>query len=165
MFHIGTLGEDVGISMRKFLLLFLISALTLSFGFNVWQVLNIQSLNSQIDELAYLKEQLKDPMVHLIDYEWEVVILDWEHQLVEVNFTLFNSGLSLAEFTLSIDLFDGDEHVASEEWMLNLNGTTVETLTKRFYLTKPAESCHIDCIEFYSIYFFENSKGYESPIH
>jgi len=111
-----------------------------------------------------------EPMVHLTDYEWTVIILDWEHQLVDVNFTLFNSGFSSANFTLSIDVFNSSKerpynHVASDEWEIFLNATTVETFTKRFFLTKPTESWHIDCIEFYSVYFFENSLGYEESIN
>ncbi len=158
--------------MRKLSFSILVSALILSFCINVWQAYNIQNLNSE-NQVLNLQlcdfDHIREPTVHLIDYEWAVTILDWEHQRVDVNFTLFNSGLSPTEFTLSIDLFDCSEedhhkYVDSNEWELTINRTTVETFNRRFYLTKPAESWHIDCIEFYSPYSFENSKGYESPI-
>jgi hypothetical protein len=159
------------------LALFLIIVFAASFAVNVWQAYTIQALNlhlqevsSGLNDLTLIQEQFSEPNVHLIDYEWNVRTLDWEHQRVEVNFTLFNSGIAPANFTLSIDVFDTskespDSHVTSSEWDLGLNGTTVETFTKIFYLTKPTESWHIDCIEFHSIYFFENSLGYETPIH
>jgi hypothetical protein len=157
--------------MRKLLFAILVSAF-LSVSFNVWQAYNIQNLNSENQVLnSQLSDfgHIKEPMVHLINYEWAVTILDWEHQRVDVNFTLFNSGLSPATFTLSIDLFDTSKegyhkHVDSNEWELTVNGTTVETFNKRFHLTRPAESNHIDCIEFYCPYFFENSLGYELSI-
>jgi len=157
--------------------LFLIIVFAASFAVNVWQAYTIQALNlhlqevsSELDALTLIHEQFSEPNVHLIDYEWDVSILDWEHQRVDVNFTLFNSGIAPATFTLSIDVFDTskespDNHVTSSEWNLVLNGTTVETFTKVFYLTKPTESWHIDCIEFHSIYFFENSLGHETPLH
>ena len=107
-----------------------------------------------------------EPVVHLIHYNWRVTKIDWEHQIVDVNFTLFNSGSEDAIFTLSIDLYDEeDKPVTSEEYQILLNGTTVQTFQKRFSLTRPEWNPPIDCIEFYCQYFFENSKGYEFPIH
>jgi len=158
--------------MHKLLFSISISVLVISLSINVWQFYNTQNLNSenhlltlQLNDLNYIKE----PMVHLVDYEWAAIIMDWEHQRVDVNFTLFNSGLSPANFTLCIDIFDSSKerpnnHVDSGEWELFLNGTTIETFTKRFHLTKPTDSWHIDCIEFYCPYFFENSLGYDASI-
>jgi hypothetical protein len=62
--------------------------LGVSICFNVWQTSKLWELNSEIDELKNLRE----PMVHLIYYEWKVIVINWEHEYVQVNYTLFNSG-------------------------------------------------------------------------
>ena len=132
---------------RSLLVLALTVALGISVGVNLWQFYNIASLNSELSRAR----------VHLVTYDWGIVASDWEYQIVQVNFTLFNSGRSDAEFTLSIDLFDGAEQVESEEWEFRVNATRAETVSKRIYVLKLTDNCHIDSIEFYCPYFHNSS--------
>lgn len=129
--------------------------LGISICFNVWQTSKIWELDSEIDELRNLRE----PLVHLIYYEWKVVVINWEHEYVQVNYTLFNSGYTNANFTLSIDLFDNQEPFKSKEWEIQVNATSKKVFTDvRIYCDLLVDPHHADAIEFNSIYFHEYSN-------
>jgi len=149
--------------MRKTTSFVLTCVLTISLVLNLWLTVSVMKLNS---EIAYLKQ----PVVHLITYDWCVLpgVPSWEFEYVQVNFTLFNSGYADAEFTLSIDVLDqtGNSFL-SEQMLIQINATSKREFNNlRFVHDLLFDSEHqVRGIEFYCIYFFENSLGYESSIH
>jgi len=70
------------------------------------------------------------PSVHLVGYEWDVKVVDWEHEYVEANITLLNSGNDSAEFTLEIDLYDDEQYFGCQLWRIELPANHEETFTK-----------------------------------
>ncbi|UCG44651.1 MAG: hypothetical protein JSV58_04385 [Candidatus Bathyarchaeota archaeon] len=72
------------------------------------------------------------PSVHLIAYEWDIRSgrPTWEHEYVEVNVTLLNSGNTSAEFTLEVDLYDEGEYFTCQLWKVKLPAQHEETFTK-----------------------------------
>ena len=145
------------------IVLLLIIALTISVSLNVFQFLNATNLESKLNELSFLKE----PMVHLVDYDWKVVPVNWEFEYLQVNFTLFNSGYAPANLTLSIDALDSEgKSFMSEEMEISINGTSKLTFTDvRLQHDLMFDHNEICGVEFYCPYFFENSMGYEESIH
>ena len=149
--------------MTKITSFVLICVLMTSLGLNLWFGVSVMKLNSEI-------EDLKQPMVHLVRYDWCVLpgVPSWEFEYVQVNFTLLNSGYADAEFPLSIDVLDqtGDSFL-SEEILVQINATSKQEFNDlRFVHDLLLDSEHqVSGIEFYCIYFFENSLGYLSLIH
>jgi len=132
--------------------------LMISLASNLWFAVSVMRLNSEI-------EYLKQPMVLLVRYDWRVLpgVPSWEFEYVQVNFTLLNSGYADAEFPLSIDVLDqtGDSFL-SEEMLVQINATSKREYNNlRFVHDLLFDSQHqVKGIQFYCIYFFENSSGY-----
>jgi hypothetical protein len=80
--------------------------------------------------LYYQPTPFTAPSVHLIGHEWDVKVVDWEHEYVEVNVTLLNSGNASAEFVLEVDLYDEGEYVTCQLWGIELPAKHEETFTR-----------------------------------
>lgn len=87
------------------------------------------------------------PSVDLVSYEWDVRVIDWEHEYVEVNITLLNSGNSSAEFTLEIDLYDDEQYFESQLWKIELPANHEETFTKTVLYELLVNKHHANAIE------------------
>lgn len=87
------------------------------------------------------------PSVHLVSYEWDVRVIDWEHEYVEVNITLLNSDNATAEFTLEIDLYDGEQYFESQLWKIELPANHEETFTKTVLYELLVNKHHANAIE------------------
>ena len=70
------------------------------------------------------------PSVHVVSHEWSIEVVDWEHEYVEVNITLLNSGNASAEFVLEVDLYDEEEYFAGRLWGIELPANHEETFTR-----------------------------------
>ena len=87
------------------------------------------------------------PPVHLVNYEWDVKVIDWEHEYVEVNITLLNSGNASAEFTLEIDLYDDEQYFGCQLWGIELPANHEETFTKNVLYELLVNNHHANAIE------------------
>lgn len=87
------------------------------------------------------------PLVHLVSYEWDVRIISWEHEYVEVNITLLNSANASAEFTLEIDLYDDEQYFESQLWEIELPAKHEETFTKKVFYELLVNKHHANAIE------------------
>jgi len=87
------------------------------------------------------------PSVHLVSYEWDVKVIDWEHEYVEVNITLLNSGNASAEFTLEIDLYDDEQYFGCQLRGIELPANHEETLTKNVLYELLVNNHHANAIE------------------
>jgi len=145
----------VNITKKNAIMAALICTLGVSICLNVWYAFNLIELTSQIAELEYLKK----PLVHLVSYQWKVVVVNWEHEYVLLNYTLFNSGYTDADFTLSIDLLDNRESFMSEEYSIHVNATSEQVFSDlRIYYELLVNQHHANGIEFYCPYFEEISE-------
>ena len=123
----------------------LICTLGVSICLNVWYAFNLI--------------ELKKPLVHLVRYQWKVVVINWEHEYVQLNYTLLNSGYADADFTLSIDLLDNQESFTSKEWEIHIDATSKQVFTDvRIYYELLVNHHHANGIEFYCPYFEETSE-------
>jgi hypothetical protein len=133
----------------------LMCTLGVSVYLNVRYAFNLIELTSQIAELEYLKK----PLVHLVSYQWKVVVIDWEHEYVLLNYTLFNSGYTDADFTLSIDFLDNQESFMSEEYPIRVNATSKQVFSDvGIYYELLVNHHHANGIKFYCVYFEETSE-------
>jgi len=105
------------------------------------------------------------PSVCLISYEWNVTVISWEFEYVELNLTLLNSGNVNAEFTLEINLFDNETHFWSEQYDIELAASAEETFTKRVYYELLFNRHHAKAVEFTCGIFDENGILKETYIH
>lgn len=87
------------------------------------------------------------PSVHLVSYEWDVRVIDWEHEYVEVNITLLNSGNASAEFTLEIDLYDDEQYFGCQLWGIELSAKHEETFTKNVLYELLVNKHHANAID------------------
>jgi len=97
--------------------------------------------------LVALYQKPPIPSVHLVSYEWDVRVIDWEHEYVEVNVTLLNSGNATAEFTLEIDLYDDEQYFGSQLWEIELPANHEETFTKTVLYELLVNKHHANAIE------------------
>ena len=105
------------------------------------------------------------PSVYLISYEWNVTVISWEFEYVELNLTLLNSGNTDAKFTLEIDLFDNETYFWSEQYHIELAASAEETFTKRVYYELLFNRHHANAVEFTCGIFDENGILKETYIH
>lgn len=87
------------------------------------------------------------PSINLVNYEWGVRAVDWEHEYVEVNITLLNSGNASAEFTLEIDLYDDEEYFGCRLWRIELPAKHEGTFTKHVPYELLVNRHHANAIE------------------
>ena len=97
--------------------------------------------------LVALYQKPPIPSVDLVSYEWDVRVIDWEHEYVEVNITLLNSGNTNAEFTLEIDLYDDEQYFESQLWGIELPAKHEETFTKNVFYELLVNTHHANAIE------------------
>lgn len=81
--------------------------------------------------IIFIAQPSPSPSIHLISYECDIKVIDWEHEYVEANITIRNSGDGDAEFTLEISLYDDGEYFGfCEQWPIKLAAGTEETFTR-----------------------------------
>jgi hypothetical protein len=86
--------------------------------------------------------------VQLVSYEWDVKVVSWEHEYVEANITLLNSGNGDAKFTLEISLYDDGEYFGfCKLWPIELAAGTEETFTKHVPYELLCNHHHANAIE------------------
>jgi hypothetical protein len=145
----------MNITKKNAIMAALVCTLGVSICLNVWYAFNLMELTSQNAELEYLKK----PLVHLTSYEWKVIPISWEFEYVQINYTLFNSGYTDANFTLSIDLLDNQESFMSEEYPIHVNATSRQVFSDlRINYELLVNHHHANGIEFYCVYFEETSE-------
>ena len=76
---------------------------------------------------------LGTPLVHLVDYEWDIYVESWEHESVEANITIFNSGDGDANFTIEIGLYDDDKYFGNKMKNVELRAGEQKTVFMRVW--------------------------------
>ena len=94
-----------------------------------------------------LRKNSLEASIHLVTYEWDVRVIDWEHECVELNITLFNSGDGDGKFGLEVNLYDGQENFGSELWEIKLPAKHQETFTKIIHYELLFNKHHANAIE------------------